>query len=410
MRKRVCINGRFLTQPIGGVQRYGIELVRGFNRLLASGGINKEQVEFELLVPPRPAARQLNLSHIATRVVGKMSGHVWEQWELPRFVDGHALLCLCNAAPIASLAGRTSTVVTIHDLAHRYFPQAYSRSYRLLYGILTPLIMRFATRMITVSASERASIVKHFPHAECRLTAIQNGTSAVPDVSTQDDSGPQKQPVPLVLYVGALNRRKNLQGVIDAFRKVKSQFSDVRLGIAGSAGAAFSEAGFTVPPEIIRDVDFFGQIDDFETLCKLYLRSRCLVFPSFFESSGLPPIEAMSCGCPVVASDIPSLRERCGDAALYCNPADPDDIADRILMFLKGETVYEDFRRRGREWARRYSWDECARDTFAIVNELLESSTNRTQPIFRPAQSAVESHVPEMGKETAMPYQESRHE
>jgi glycosyltransferase involved in cell wall biosynthesis len=125
-----------------------------------------------------------------------------------------------------------------------------------------------------------------------------------------------------------------------------------------------------VHPEIIQHVDFFGQIDDF-SLYRHYFRARCLVFPSFFEASGLPPIEAMTCGCPVVTSDIPALRERCGDAALYCNPADPDSIADQILKLLKNETVYEEFRRRGTEWARRFSWNECARETFAVVKELL---------------------------------------
>ena len=372
-RNRVCINGRFITQPISGVQRYATELVLGIDGLLASGAIDGTRVAFELLVPSKPAARQLELRHITTRVVGNTGGHLWEQLELPRFVDGNALLCLCNSAPLASLIGRINTIVTIHDLAYLYFPQAYSRRYRLLYRILTPLIMRFATRIITVSAAERASIVKLFPQVESRLTAIQNGTSAMPDLPVQTNGVKcNTQLTHLVLYVGALNRRKNLQGVVDAFRKVKSQLGNVRLGIVGSAGAAFSKAGFVVPPEIVGHVDFFGQIDDFVRLAELYSRSRCCVFPSFFESSGLPPIEAMSCGCPVVTSDIPALRERCGDAALYCNPADPDSIADQILKLLKSETVYEEFRRRGTEWARRFSWDECARETFSVVKELLE--------------------------------------
>src|SRR5437868_6974357 len=143
---RVCINGRFLTQPISGVQRYATELVRGLDGLLASGAIDGTRVTFELLVPSRPAARELDLRHITTRVIGTTGGHLWEQSALPRFADGDVLLCLGNSAPLASLVGRMRTVVTIHDLSYRYAPHTYSRSYRLFYRFVTPFIMRFATR------------------------------------------------------------------------------------------------------------------------------------------------------------------------------------------------------------------------------------------------------------------------
>jgi glycosyltransferase involved in cell wall biosynthesis len=377
MPQRISINGRFLTQAITGVQRYATELVKGLDGLLESGAIDRRDFEFELLVPPRPAARPIPLKHITQRCVGRTRGHLWEQLELPRFVSGGVLLCLSNAAPLASLIGRTTTVVTVHDLSYRYYPQAYAASYRLFYRILTPLIMRLANHVITVSGVERASIVATFPNVADRLTAIQNGNIEHPSWDAVCRRPPESDSTAssLVLYVGALSQRKNLQGVLDAVRRVKARFGGVRLGIVGGSSAAFGLAGFTIPPEIKEQVEFFGQIDSLETLGNLYARSRCLIFPSFYESSGLPPIEAMSYGCPAVVSDIPALRERCGDAALYCHPDNPDEIADRILEFLTNDATYEEFRRRGHEQAQQFSWSRCARETFAIIEGLSVSAS-----------------------------------
>jgi glycosyltransferase involved in cell wall biosynthesis len=95
-----------------------------------------------------------------------------------------------------------------------------------------------------------------------------------------------------------------------------------------------------------------------------------LVFPSFYEASSLPPIEAMACGCPVVASSIPSLRERCGDAAIYCDPAAPLEIADAVYRIIVDEELKEDLREKGLERAALYDWKNCAKETFQLFKTI----------------------------------------
>lgn len=366
--KQVVINGRFLTQHISGVQRYAREIVRAFDGLLEAGDPLLSQFQFELLTPNMELIGPPELRHIPIRKVGNNSGHRWEQNTLPRYVGDKILFCPGNTAPLRSLFGKYPVVVTVHDLSYLYFPKSYSLNFRAFYRMLIPIIMRRADRVITVSKSEEASILKYYPFAKKRLSAIQNGGFGV-RFQNLIDSSEVNRDSDMLLYVGAMNSRKNPQGVIGAFAQLTEKMP--KLKIAGAGGKSFQDGGITLPDEALKRTEFLGQVNETERLVKLYQQATAFVFPSFYEASPLPPIEAMACGCPVVAADIPSLKERCGDAAIYCKPHSKKSIAEAITKILDDEKLQQTMRERGLKRARRFTWEECARQT---AQELLKAA------------------------------------
>lgn len=368
MTAELVINGRFLTQPVTGVQRYARELLAAIDTLLE----HRPGLVVILLTPPMSPADVPTLQHIRHRAVGHLRGHAWEQFELPRHVGGATLFCPGNTAPLLSLFRSGRVVVTVHDLSYLYFPDAYSRTFRLLYNRLIPLIMRRADQVITVSQSERAAILRHYPFAGVRLCAIQNG--GLP-VGIAEHAAVPADP-PTVIYVGSLSKRKNFPAMLAAAirlaRKRGTEFAFFG-GVSQGLKATLAE----VPHDVCGRIHFHGQVNDWEQLLAAYQSASCLLFPSFYEASPLPPIEAMGCGCPVLAGDIPSLRERCGDAARYCDPASEDDIVAELETLLDDPTLREQLRVAGYAQARRYSWARCAEATLdAIVgaNEANEVS------------------------------------
>lgn len=358
MTTELVINGRFLTQSVTGVQRYARELLPAFDQVLA----DRPDIDVRLLTPPMDPADVPPLRRIRHQTIGRRQGHAWEQIDLPRYIGNATLFCPGNTAPISSLLGRGRVVVTVHDLSYLYFPDAYSRAFRLLYNRLVPLILRRADRVITVSRSERSAILEHYPFAADRLVAIQNGGLPT-GIAIQ---APVPADVPTVLYVGSLSRRKNFPGMLDVAVRLARQ-RDIRFDFVGGVSASLRETPAAVPADLRDRIRFHGQVNDWNTLLMLYRSAHCFLFPSFYEASPLPPIEAMGCGCPVVASDIPSLRERCEDAARYCDPADVDDVVHAVEYVLDNAALARCLREAGYAQAERYSWVRCAEATLDAI-------------------------------------------
>lgn len=372
---RVYINGRFLQQPITGVQRYGRELLKAWDRLLADGELDGDEIEFVVLAPRGPIDAP-KLERIALRQAGRLRGHLWTQIELPFLARDGLLFSPGNIHPLVSLA-RLNGVVTVHDLAYLAHPEAYSKAFRLLYSVLVPMALRRADAVITVSQAEKAHILGRYPRVLGRIHAVHNGAThgnRAGELSEPTDDPSEARP--FVLWVGTLIRRKNPQGALDAMALVNREMP-VDLVVAGASHRGLLEGGLRLPPELEGHVQFLGQLDNFARLRYLYEHAVALIFPSFYESCGLPPLEAMQLGCPVVASHIPALREICGDAALYADPGEPADIARKIMLLLRNPPLREELRERGHRRARLFSWEKCARETVAILANVLDGKPQR---------------------------------
>ena len=368
-RARVYVNGRFLQQPITGVQRYGRELLSAWDRFLEEGETGGAELEIQVLAPRGPIDAP-PLRRIGIRQVGCLRGHLWTQIELPFFARDGLLFSPGNIHPLVSM-GSLNGVVTVHDLAYAVRPEAYSKAFRLLYSALVPAAIRRADAVITVSRAEEANILNLYPFVRGRIYAVHNGAPEWPGGGDLADapSAPLDRN-PFVLWVGTLIKRKNPQGAIDAVALINRE-TVLDLIVVGANQRGLVEGGLRLPSEIKGRVSFRGQINELSELRRLYESAVALIFPSFYESCGLPPLEAMRLGCPVVASDIPALREVCGDAALYANPHDPADIAGAVRTLLSDPRLREDLRERGRRRAALFSWERCARETLAILSRTI---------------------------------------
>jgi glycosyltransferase involved in cell wall biosynthesis len=350
---------------VTGVQRYARELVQALDAILDSERQYRVTVMSPRVSGPLPTWRNITL-----REIGRLQGHAWEQWELPWHARGRVLFCPGNTAPLASLLGSQSTVVTVHDLSYRYFPDAYSSLFRLCYGALVPLILRRANAIITVSRSERVRMLGLYPQIANRLHVVQNGGMPAACHDGQSTAGHRTRDA--VLYVGSLSKRKNFPGLLNVAVRLarKRKFLFI---IVGSVPQGISGTDLGIPDDVSGSIKFVGQIDDPVVLESYYRRAACFLFPSYYEASPLPPIEAMAFGCPVVTSDIPSLRERCGNAALYCNPDDIDSIVSAVERVMDDSSVRAQLSDAGLQQAAEFTWERCARETLRVISECIET-------------------------------------
>ncbi len=356
--RRIYINGRFLTQQTTGVQRFAREIVGALDTILVAK--HSSPAPGIVLLTPPGAARLNGLRAIESRAVGVLRGQAWEQLELPRYTRDGVCLNLCNTAP---LAGR-STVVTIHDAGVFAVPAAYSHAFRLWYRLLHPQLGRRALRTVTVSEFSRAELSRYIGIAPEAITVIPNGgehiLSEPADRRILERLGLKGR---YVLAVSSRSPHKNFAGIQAAMKYMRHQ--DFTLIFAGGANARIFRKAETVSGE----ARLAGRVTDAE-LRALYENAECFVYPSFYEGFGLPPLEAMTCGCPVVVSRSASLPEVCGNAAVYCDPSDPADIAGALNRVLDSRALQEELRCRGSERAARFTWRRAALALLTLLDEL----------------------------------------
>lgn len=357
MKPEVFINGRFLTQAITGVQRYAMEMVKEMDRLL---GDRKQQHDPSsiVLIAPKDAKHELPLKHIRTIKVGRLTGNLWEQLELPYYTRGRLLMNLCNAAPIL----KRNQLVTIHDMAVFANSQAFSVPFALWYRLMMGIITKTTRKIVTVSKFSKAEIMKYLHVPEEKLEVIGCGhehfLDIVPDRSILDKFGIDS---PYILAVSSINPNKNFQSIVKAMELVADQ--SLALVIAGGADPrVFGKCDLTVS----QHMKVLGYVSDGE-LKALYEGASAFVFPSFYEGFGIPPLEAMTCGCPIVVSNSSSLPEIGGDAALYCNPHKPEDIAEKMTAIHRDESIRSRLRMEGFKQILKFTWKQSARQALSLV-------------------------------------------
>jgi glycosyltransferase involved in cell wall biosynthesis len=359
---KVALNGRFLFQRVTGVQRHARELVRALDSLLDGDPEARRRLELSLFVPPG-GELELQLSRIKVRRVGQLLGQPWEQLELPVYTRGQLLVNLANTAP----AFLRQQLVTIHDASVFAVPEAYSRPFRRWYQWLLPRLARRARQVLTDSEFSRSELVRWLGVAAAKVRVVPCGHEHIlrttPDPSVLPRHGLGARPY--VLAVSSLSRHKNLEAVAEAVRLLEPARWDYVLA-GPSNPRVFGASAVDAPGRVVH----LGYVSDGE-LRALYERAACLVYPSRYEGFGIPPLEAMACGCPVIASRTTALPEVCGDAALYVDPDDPRQLAAAIRRVLCEDGMGDDLRRRGQQRAERWTWSRSAAETLAAVREAM---------------------------------------
>lgn len=345
--KQIFINARFLLQRPTGVERYAYEMCRA---IVQSG------TDVTLVCPASGdilADYDCSGFHIVRFGVG--NSHLWEQLIFPFFFINRKDYLVLSFTGLGSILIRNK-IMTIHDLSFLVNPSWFSKAYYYYYKVMTPLAARTSKAVITVSNFSKSEIIRYYRFlAPDHIHVIYNaadGSKFQRSAYTSDDE--------YYLAVSSMDPRKNFDRLIQAFEGLES----CRLKIVGGNNKVFSKS---IGHAYSSNIDFLGRVSDQE-LVSLYSNSSAFIFPSLYEGFGLPTIEAMTTGCPVLASDIPVLREICGSAVLYFDPMDVQSIRRSILYFHNNRKELSDrMKADGITNANRFSWEKSARELLKIL-------------------------------------------
>jgi glycosyltransferase involved in cell wall biosynthesis len=351
--KKICINGKFFSQRITGTQRYARELLNQLDRLLSAE--DNREIAIEILVPKQIHSVPRYTS-LQVRTVGRMGGTRWEQLELPQYCRGQLLFTLSGGAPVL----HSRNVVTIHDAAVIAAPTGYSLAYRLWHGNMCRRMARTAEHIFTNSNFSKSEIVKWYGGTAEKITVTYLGSEHFSrleaDASALTRFGLSGK---YVLAASSHNPNKNFQRVAQAICQLDT---GTQIVIAGAQDRRVYRGSVTLPD----GVHVLGYVTDPE-LKALYQNAACFVFASLYEGFGLPPLEAMASGCPVVVSNTASLPELFDGAAFFCDPYNPEDIAGAVQRAVKSPpaAAYESM-----AFASKFSWEKCARETLGVISAL----------------------------------------
>jgi glycosyltransferase involved in cell wall biosynthesis len=349
MTRHWTINGRFLTQPLSGVQRYAREIVSALDDVISEGSPLARNLDLQLVFPSSakdvPPLRKIRL-----QAAGRITGHLWEQFVLPARLRG-GLLSLGNTGPLTA----TRHIVCIHDANTRAFPTSYTPAFRLLYRTLIPSLGRTAKMVATVSRFSATEIERYGIARANKIVVIPDGHEHVGRWIPRHTSATRKAAsLETIVLVGSPAPHKNIKLILE----MADRFAAVglRIAVAGSADARVYNVGDG--SAAASNIIWLGRLSDQE-LAALMQDSLCLAFPSLTEGFGLPALEAMVLGCPAVVSNVASLPEICGDGALYASPTDPSAWFDQILR-LRNEELRADLIRKARARTTQFSWRASA--------------------------------------------------
>jgi glycosyltransferase involved in cell wall biosynthesis len=355
LMRDVYINGRFLTQRVTGIQRYARETLRELDRALIETPASRQRW---VLLAPKNTVFPL-LERIECRNVGHLSGHLWEQLELPRFSRDGLLLSFCSTGPLF----KRRQMITVHDASVWRVPEAFSWRFRLWYRIVIRSVVARAPRTLAVSDFTAAEIVRWFGGDRDRICVTTEGWQHLAryesDPSILDTHGLAKGRY--VLAVSSPTPNKNFELVLRAASELQSE--GLQFAIAGAADPRVFAAKLVQG----RELKHLGYVSDAQ-LKALYEHALCFVFPSRYEGFGIPPLEAMSCGCPVVAAGIEAVREVCGDAAQYFDPSDHRTLAQQIRALARSEGERSRMRTLGLNRAQGFSWKVAAERSLTAVH------------------------------------------
>lgn len=343
---RIFVNSRVLSQPITGVQRYLISILQNF-------------------------PDDLDVIQSSTKFFG-IRGHGWEQMILPLCIGKHLLWSPSNTGPLLV----KKQIVTIHDTVFLDHPEWLNPRFALWYRFIIPRLARRSRAIITVSYFSKERIIEKCKIANNKIHVVYNGIDSRFSPASKENivAAKNKLRIPgsrYILAVGSIEPRKNLRRLFEAWGNIADDISEeIWLIVAGGKGAKriYDDVKLRLMPPRLH---FAGHVPD-TLLPAVYSGAIATVYVSLYEGFGLPALEAMACGSPVLTSDRTALPEVVGNSALLINPYQVDAISEGLNRLIKDEDLRTELRILGLEKAKEFSWKRAALKTYQIlINEAM---------------------------------------
>ena len=377
---RIGINGRFLLTKKTGVQRAAYNLVKALFEMDDENEYflftSKDQVHNEEWKKPNVTVVGSDIKYGEN-----FKNHLWEQVVLPRLAKEYEIDILHSIANIAPLFYKGDSIVHIHDLCFVVNPQWYSYSFRTLYNWIVPRLARKATKVVTNSNNSKNDLLQF-----CRINADkveliywavdQTFEGGIDDVVSAPIEGEY------ILYVGSLEPRKNISMLIKSYEEMRSSNPDItaKLVLIGGDNPLFADVKLQVK-DFSDDIIFKGYVSD-SLLKSYYKHALAVAYPSLYEGFGLPPLEAMASGAPVMTSNTSSLPEVVGDAAILINPNDKEQIAKSLERIIRDPQLRHSMRLKGAEQVKKFNWARVARNIVGIYYETYNKKNGKTGDSF----------------------------
>ncbi len=364
---KIIVNGSFLKRRVTGVARYAREIT---TRIL-----EKENIFIACDQAAHPELEPGKVFHVpqswATKILGTKA---WNQFDLPRYIGSSVLWSPENIGPL----GIVNHVVTVHDLSPLDHPEWFRPSVVAVYRFYLPRLIRQARVVLTVSEYFRNRILKQFQIPEAQVSVIPCAVDARFHPCTSSEAVALRQrynlPEQYILSLGSLEPRKNIRNLLAAWKRLPPEVHDnVSLVVTGDRGDVFAEQDHRSQISQIPGVIFTGYLAD-QDLPALYSAASGLVYPSLYEGFGLPPLEAMACGTPVITCRNTALPEVVGESALFVDPCDPDSIAAAIQLVIKDRGLRSHLSQVGLDRAKQFSWDKSADRVYGKLSEISQKN------------------------------------
>ncbi len=363
---RIAVNAIFLQKDkLEGYGHYAKEII---SRIV----LNHPEHEF-IFVFDRPFDPSFVIAGNITPIIVKPAARnalaylYWYNITAPVALKKYKPDCWWQPYGFCSLTTGIPQLMVIHDLAYLHHPDFIAWHHRLFYQLFTPKFIKKANSLVTVSEFSKADIIKQFKIAADKIEVISGAARA----GFQPIGWQEKEAVKALhtqgseyfLFTGGIHPRKNLLNLLKAFSKFKKwQQSNMKLLVAGRLAWKYESLVEKLKSYKYReDVVMLGYLSDKE-LQEITASAYALVYPSFFEGFGLPVLEAMQSGVPVICSNTSSMPEIAADAALYASPIEPDNIAKQMLNLYKNESLRDQMIQKGLKRAKEFNWDKAAQN------------------------------------------------
>ena len=334
--------------------------------------------EYSIFLPVDPSA-DLPKETKKWRYVTFHSKKLWTLLGLSKKLKGYKLNVFFSPTHYLPLLVSSPSVISILDVSYLYFPNLFKKKDLYQLKFWGGYSIRKAKKIITISSSSRNDIIEMYKVNPEKIAVVYPGvkelkTENIKSKSMEDLKEKFGISSPYILFVGTLQPRKNIVRLVEAFSKLKTENlkskDNLELVIVGKRGWQFEEI-LNSPQKyaVANRVKFLDSVSD-EDLPSLYKNALCFCLPSLYEGFGLPILEAMQYGCAVATSNVSSLPEAGGDAALYFDPESAEDIAKTLQTLIDDEELRKDLVKKGHEQVKKFSWEKTARETLKILEDV----------------------------------------